>query len=72
VCLGVVFAGVGRQCPVATLAECAVSNRSVRLRIVGDVGSACTIQWASNLYGTNNWQFLTNLTPLASTYLLQI
>jgi formylglycine-generating enzyme required for sulfatase activity len=44
-----------------------VSNGSVRLRIAGDVGSACTIQWASNLYGANNWQFLTNLTPLSSS-----
>jgi formylglycine-generating enzyme required for sulfatase activity len=44
-----------------------VSNGSVRLRIAGEVGSACTIQWASNLYGANNWQFLTNLTPLSSS-----
>jgi formylglycine-generating enzyme required for sulfatase activity len=44
-----------------------VSNGSVGLRITGDVGSACTIQWATNLYGTTNWQFLTNLTPLLSS-----
>jgi formylglycine-generating enzyme required for sulfatase activity len=44
-----------------------VSNGSVRLSITGDVGSACTIQCATNLYGTNNWQFLTNLTPLSSS-----
>jgi len=44
-----------------------VIEGSVRLRITGDVGSACTIQWASNLYGANNWQFLTNLTPLSSS-----
>jgi formylglycine-generating enzyme required for sulfatase activity len=44
-----------------------ISNGSVRLRITGDVGSACTIQWASSLYAANNWQFLTNLTPLSSS-----
>jgi formylglycine-generating enzyme required for sulfatase activity len=44
-----------------------VSNGFVRLRITGDVGSACTIQWATNLYGGVSWQFLTNLTPLSSS-----
>jgi formylglycine-generating enzyme required for sulfatase activity len=44
-----------------------VSNELVRLRITGDVGSACVVQWATNLYSTNNWQFLTNLTPLSSS-----
>jgi formylglycine-generating enzyme required for sulfatase activity len=44
-----------------------VSNGMVKLGITGDVGSACTIQWATNLYGANNWQFLTNLTPLLSS-----
>ena len=44
-----------------------MSNASVRLRITGDVGSACTIQWANNLQGTNNWRFLTNLTALSSS-----
>jgi formylglycine-generating enzyme required for sulfatase activity len=44
-----------------------MTNGAVRLSITGDVGSACTIQSATNLYGTGNWQFLTNLTPLASS-----
>ncbi len=67
VCLGVgLAAGVGYgQSPPALSVQ--VSNGSVGLRITGDVGSACTIQWATNLYGTTNWQFLTNLTPLLSS-----
>jgi formylglycine-generating enzyme required for sulfatase activity len=67
VCLGVgLAAGVGYgQSPPALSVQ--VSNGSVGLRITGDVGSACTIQWATNLYGTTNWQFLTNLTPLSSS-----
>ena len=44
-----------------------MSNGSVRLRITGTVGSACTIQRATNLFGANRWQFLTNLTPLLSS-----
>ena|ERR1035437_1885485 len=44
-----------------------VSNGMVKLGITGDVGSACTIQWATDLFGTNNWQFLTNLTPLLNS-----
>jgi formylglycine-generating enzyme required for sulfatase activity len=49
-----------------------VSNGSVRLRITGDVGIACTIQCTTNLYGTNNWQFLTNLVPLSSSPFLVV
>ena len=67
VCLGVgllAWAGYAQSPPSLSMQ---VSNRSVRLRIAGEVGSACTIQWASNLYGANNWQFLTNLTPLSSS-----
>jgi formylglycine-generating enzyme required for sulfatase activity len=67
VCLGVgllAWAGYAQSPPALSVQ---VSNRSVRLRIAGDVGSACTIQWASSLYGGNNWQFLTNLTPLSSS-----
>ena len=67
VCLGVgllAWAGYAQSPPTLSVQ---VSNRSVRLRIAGEVGSACTIQWASNLYGANNWQFLTNLTPLSSS-----
>jgi formylglycine-generating enzyme required for sulfatase activity len=67
VCLGVgllAWAGYAQSPPVLSVQ---VSNGLVRLRIMGDVGSACTIQWATNLYGTNNWQFLTNLTPLSSS-----
>ncbi len=56
---------VSAQSPPALSVQ--VSNASVWLRITGDVGSACTIQWATNLYGTNNWQFMTNLTPLSSS-----
>ena len=67
VCLGVgllAWAGYAQSPPALSVQ---VSNGLVRLRITGDVGSACTIQWATNLYGTNNWQFLTNLTPLSSS-----
>jgi formylglycine-generating enzyme required for sulfatase activity len=64
-CVGLLaWAGYGQSPPALSVQ---VSNGSVRLRITGDVGSACTIQWATNLYGTNNWQFLTNLTPLSSS-----
>jgi formylglycine-generating enzyme required for sulfatase activity len=66
-CLGVgllAWAGYAQSPPALSVQ---VSNGLVRLRITGDVGSACTIQWASNLYGTNNWQVLTNLAPLASS-----
>jgi len=44
-----------------------VSNGAVRLRLAADVGSACTIQCATTLAGTTNWQFLTNLTPLVAS-----
>ena len=44
-----------------------VFNGTVRLRITGDMGSACTIQYCTGLSPTNNWQFLTNLTPLSSS-----
>src|ERR1022692_1275375 len=67
VCLGVgllAWAGYAQSPPALSVQ---VSNRSVRLRIAGEVGSAGPIQWATNLYGTNNWQFLTNLTPLSSS-----
>jgi formylglycine-generating enzyme required for sulfatase activity len=71
VCLGVgllSWAGYAQSPPSLSVQ---VSNGSVRLRITGDVGSACTIQFATNLYSANNWQFLTNLTPLSSSpYLL--
>ena len=64
-CVGLlVWAGYAQSPPVLSVQ---VSNGSVRLRITGDVGSACTIQCATNLYGTGNWQFLTNLTPLSSS-----
>lgn len=43
------------------------SNGSVRLSVTGDVGSACTIQYRTGFSATNNWQFLTNLTPLSSS-----
>ena len=62
--LGLVAQRVPAQSPPALSVQ--VSNGPVRLKITGDVGSACTIQWACNLYGANNWQFLTNLTPLSS------
>ena len=38
---------VSAQSPPALSVQ--VSNGSVRLRITGDVGSACTIQWATDL-----------------------
>ena len=67
VCLGVgllAWAGYAQSPPSLSVQ---VTNGSVRVRITGDVGSACTIQWATNLYGGGNWQFLTNLTPLSSS-----
>ena len=67
VCLGVgllAWAGYAQSPPGLSVQ---VSNGSVRLGITGDVGSACTVQWAANLYSTGNWQFLTNLTPLSSS-----
>ncbi len=67
VCLGVGLlaeAGYAQSPPSLSVR---VANESVGLSIRGDVGSACTIQWASHLDGTNNWQFLTNLTPLSSS-----
>ena len=44
-----------------------VSNGTVRVRITGDVGSDHTIQYCTGLSRTNNWQLLTNLTPLLSS-----
>jgi formylglycine-generating enzyme required for sulfatase activity len=44
-----------------------VSNGVERLRLTGDVGSACTIQYVTNLSATNNWQVLTNIAPLPSS-----
>jgi formylglycine-generating enzyme required for sulfatase activity len=67
VCLGVgllAWAGNAQSPPALSVM---VSNGMVKLGITGDVGSACTIQWATDLFGTNNWQFLTNLTPLLSS-----
>ena len=71
VCLSIgLLAGAGYAQPPPSLSV-QVPDGSVRLGITADVGSACTIQWASNLNGTTNWQFLTNLTPLSgSPYLV--
>lgn len=44
-----------------------VSNGTVRVKITGDVGSNHTIQYCTGLSRTNNWQLLTNLTPLLSS-----
>ena len=44
-----------------------VSNGFARLSLTGIVGAACTIQYRTGLLPTNAWQFLTNLTPLASS-----
>ncbi|HVM47837.1 MAG TPA: SUMF1/EgtB/PvdO family nonheme iron enzyme [Candidatus Acidoferrum sp.] len=44
-----------------------VSNGAVWLRLTGDVGSACTIQWAGSLAGDVQWQTLTNLDPLSNS-----
>jgi formylglycine-generating enzyme required for sulfatase activity len=44
-----------------------VTNGTVRVRITGDVGSNHTIQYCTGLMRTNNWQLLTNLTPLLSS-----
>ncbi len=67
VCLGVGLLAWAGQAQSPPLLSVQMSNGSVRLNITGDVGSVCTIQWASNLYGTTNWQFLTNLNPLPSS-----
>ena len=37
------------------------------MRITGDIGSNHTIQYCTGLSRTNNWQLLTNLTPLLSS-----
>src|ERR1035438_2910603 len=70
VCLGVsLLAGAGyAQSPPSLSVQ--VSNGSVRLGITGDVGNACTIQFATNPYGATSWRFLTNLTPLSSSHYL--
>ena len=72
VCLVVgLLAGAGfAQSPPSLSVQ--VSNGSVRLRITGEVGSTCTIQWVSSLNATNNWQLLTNLAPLASSPFLVV
>jgi formylglycine-generating enzyme required for sulfatase activity len=44
-----------------------VSNGAVWLRLTGDVGSLCTIQWAGSLAGANQWQSLTNFSRLSSS-----
>jgi formylglycine-generating enzyme len=62
--LGVVPRGSAQSPPLLSVQ---VSNSAVRLRITGDVGSACTIQYRAGLSPTNHWQFLTNLTPLSSS-----
>jgi sulfatase modifying factor 1 len=41
-----------------------LSNGLVWLRITGDVGTPCTIQYCTGLSATNDWQCLTNLAPL--------
>lgn len=56
---------VSAQSPPSLMVQ--VSNGSVWLSITGDVGSACTIQWTTNLYDASNWQFLTNLTPVLNS-----
>ena len=66
VCLVGLLAGAGyAQSPPSLIVQ--VSAGSVRLSITADVGSACTIQWATNVCGTNNWQVLTNLPPMSSS-----
>jgi formylglycine-generating enzyme required for sulfatase activity len=72
VCLGVGLLAWAGQAQSPPLLSMQVSNGSVRLNITGGVGHACTIQWASNLYGTTNWQFLTNLTSLPSSIYLVV
>ena len=64
-CVGLLAWSSHAQSP--PLLSVQVSNRVVRLRVMGDIGSACTIQCGTNLYGTNNWQFVTNLTPLSTS-----
>jgi formylglycine-generating enzyme required for sulfatase activity len=67
VCLGVgllAWAGYAQSPPSLSVQ---MSGGSVRLSIMGDIGSVCTIQWSTNLYGTGNWQFLTNLISLSSS-----
>ena len=44
-----------------------VTNGTVRVKITGDVGTNHTIQYCTGLSRTNNWQLLTNLTPLLSS-----
>ncbi len=44
-----------------------VSNTWVWLRITGEVGSACTVQWTTNLHSVISWKVLTNIVPLPSS-----
>ena len=44
-----------------------VSNSAVGLRIRGNVGNTCTIQYRDGLSPADNWQFLTNLILLSSS-----
>ena len=56
---------VSAQSPPALSVQ--MSNGYARLSLTADIGSACTIQYRTDLLPTNNWQFLTNLTPLSSS-----
>ncbi len=44
-----------------------MSNGAVRLKINANLRCPCTIQVATSLSPTNNWQLLTNVTPLSSS-----
>ncbi len=43
------------------------SNGCAWLNLEADIGAACTIQYCASLLPTNNWRFLTNLTPLLNS-----
>ena len=64
VCLGVGLLACAGYAGSPAALKLHVSNGSARLVIIGEVGSACTIQWTDDLNDTYNWQVLTNLAPL--------
>jgi formylglycine-generating enzyme len=67
VCLGASLLAWESQAQTPPTLGVQVVGGMVRLRIAGEVGSICTIQSTTNLSGTSDWQFVTNLVPLLSS-----
>jgi len=63
------WAAIPRACPQSPpQVTVQLSNGYARVSVVGDVGSDCTIQSATNL--SQNWQFVTNFTLLSNQSLV--